>query len=141
MCYKILSMLGIDLIHKCNSFVSDMNSVSSHIHYKLIRFTDSYAILTVEGLFFDRDLFSKDRPILFEYIAALIPLDDGERFQLILMDENTKSKKPVIQKLKSDFRSGFDAAGAVAAAIHVYQNRKQFTIHNSQSLSSLLGFL
>lgn len=131
-------MLDVNLISQCNEFVRDMNEMSAHWHFKIVRFNETFAICTVNGFILEKDLFKEDDELVVEAVMAVHPQDNKEFFIYLLEGAESDS---VVQKLESTYRSGFEAAGSVAAAVALREDRKLFFDANGQSLARGLGFL
>lgn len=127
-------------INECNKFVRDMNEVSSHWHFKIVKFTDKNAIVTVKGYILNTNLLEEDDKIVINNVIAISPTAEDDGFTIQLVDDN--KDQVTVSTLKSTYRSGFEAAGAVAASIFIYENRKSFySTLAGKSIAGLLGFI
>lgn len=131
-------MLDTNLINDCNEFVRDMNELSPHWHFKIVRFNDSVAIATIKGYLLEKNLLKEDDEIVVEAVMALQPQGNKE-FSIYLLESSESAA--VVQRLKSTYRAGFEAAGAVAASVALHEDRKLFFDVNGQSLARGFGFL
>lgn len=131
-------MLSNNLIASCNDFVKDMNELSPHWHFKIVRFTDTFAVATVKGYVLNKNLLEEDDEVVLDYVIALIPSGPGE-YEICLLEDSADDV--IVSRLKSIYRSGFEAAGAVAASVALYNDRKLFFNENGKSVAQELGFL
>lgn len=131
-------MLDTNIINQCNEFVQDMNELSPYWHFKIVRFNNLFAIGTVQGFIFEKDLFKEDEKAEVNAIFALSH-QGSFTFEIYLLESSEDDAD--VQKLKSLFKSGFEAAGAVAAAVVLRKDRELFIDDTGKSLAQTLGFL
>lgn len=131
-------MLSNNSIKSCNDFVRDMNELSAHWHFKVVRFTDTFAVVTVKGYVLNKNLLEDDDEVVLDYVMALVPSGPCE-YEICLLEDSTDDV--IVSRLKSTYRSGFEAAGAVAASVALHNDRKLFFNDNGRSVAKELGFL
>lgn len=131
-------MLSNNHIKSCNNFVRDMNELSAHWHFKIVRFTHAFAVVTVKGLVLNKNLLEDDDEVVLDYVIALVPTGP-EEYEICILEDSVEDE--IVSRLKSTYRSGFEAAGAVAASVTLYNDRKLFFNENGRSVAQELGFL